>query len=539
VRIQRLLGEVCGEAGPENPCAGLEPDGRALLVHNGDLHASMEHASSRVEQALAAATGIAVEATVPREVWAVGDTASVAVSVFNRGDVPVRISRRVLLPAGDGAPVTSGAPRVLAPDSTVRDSLRVTTTPPASQPWWLAVPRQGAMFTPPGSPADEGSRRSAPAVVTFFEVDAGRFAVFTTVMYRYADPIRGEVNLPAAAAPAITVTMDRDVEYAQADAPVQRPIRVHVRSHASVTRSVSVTLALPRGLLADTITRTVELRPGAQGTVSFNVRGRLSPGRHRVRATAESAGQQYTVGYQAVMYDHIRPQRLYRIAELAIEAVDVRLPAEARIAYINGVGDNSAPMLEQLGLDVTVLDPEALGRTSLSRFTAVVVGTRAYETSPALVANNTRLLEYARNGGTLVVQYGQYEMLAPGILPYPVTLARPADRVTVENSPVRIIDSTATVLTAPNRITERDFEGWVQDRSLYMPRTHDAAWRPVIAMQDPGAPANDGGILVARLGRGTYVYTTLAFFRQLPDGVPGAARLLVNLLAARAPGQAQ
>jgi hypothetical protein len=138
-----------------------------------------------------------------------------------------------------------------------------------------------------------------------------------------------------------------------------------------------------------------------------------------------------------------------------------------------------------------------------------------------------------------VVQYGQYEMLAPGILPYPVTLARPADRVTVENSPVRIIDSTATVLTAPNRITERDFEGWVQDRSLYMPRTHDAAWRPVIAMQDPGAPANDGGILVARLGRGTYVYTTLAFFRQLPDGVPGAARLLVNLLAARAPGQAQ
>ena len=202
------------------------------------------------------------------------------------------------------------------------------------------------------------------------------------------------------------------------------------------------------------------------------------------------------------------------------------------VAYIPGVGDNSPAALAALGLPVTVVEPANLPATDLSPFTAVVVGTRAYEASPELVANNFRLLEYARNGGTLVVQYGQYEMLQPGIMPYPITLARPADRVTVEQAPVRVLDPASPVLTAPNRITAADFAGWVQDRSLYMPRTFDPRYKAVLSTNDPGEPPNDAGILVAPLGRGTYVYTTLAFFRQLPAGVPGAARLFVNLLSA-------
>jgi hypothetical protein len=219
---------------------------------------------------------------------------------------------------------------------------------------------------------------------------------------------------------------------------------------------------------------------------------------------------------------------------LQLEAVDVKLPRGAVIAYIPGVGDNIAPTLEQLGLDVTVLDPAALPRTDLAKFSAVVVGTRAYEASPALVANNAALLDYATKGGTLVVQYGQYEMQSPRIMPYPITLARPADRVTVETAPVRVIDPSSAVLTQPNRIAESDFAGWLQDRSLYMPRSHDPHYHGILSTNDPGEPPNDGAILVAPLGKGTYVYTTLAFFRQLPNGVPGAARLFVNLLAAKA-----
>jgi hypothetical protein len=124
-------------------------------------------------------------------------------------------------------------------------------------------------------------------------------------------------------------------------------------------------------------------------------------------------------------------------------------------------------------------------------------------------------------------------------MPYPITINRPHDRVTQENAPVTFVDTTASVLRAPNRITMRDFDGWIQDRSLYMPRTFDPAYKPVLAMNDPGEQANQGALLVAPLGKGTYVYTTLAFFRQLPNGVPGAARLFLNLLAARAPGVTQ
>jgi hypothetical protein len=125
------------------------------------------------------------------------------------------------------------------------------------------------------------------------------------------------------------------------------------------------------------------------------------------------------------------------------------------------------------------------------------------------------------------------------MMPYPITINRPHDRVTVENVPVTIIDSSAAVLRGPNRITTRDFDNWIQDRSLYMPRTFDAAYKPVLEMSDPGEPPRQGALLVAPLGQGTYVYTTLAFFRQLPNGVPGAARLFMNLLAAKANRPAQ
>ena len=175
----------------------------------------------------------------------------------------------------------------------------------------------------------------------------------------------------------------------------------------------------------------------------------------------------------------------------------------------------------------------------LSKFTTIVVGPRAYEASQDLVANNARLLDYVRDGGRMVVQYGQYEMTRPGMMPYPITIARPHDRVTVENSPVHFTDPSAPVLNTPNKITEADFQGWVQDRSLYMPRTMDDHYKTMLEMNVPGEPPNKGGIMIAAYGKGTYVYTTLAFFRQLPNGVPGAARLFANLLAANASGTTQ
>src|SRR5690606_10224535 len=227
-----------------------------------------------------------------------------------------------------------------------------------------------------------------------------------------------------------------------------------------------------------------------------------------------------------------RPQRLYREATLTLEAVDVSVPKGLRIAYLRGVGDNVAPMLEQLGVVVEPLAPEAIQATDLSRFHAVVIGPRAYETSDALTAANPELLAYVRKGGTLVVQYQQYQVQRPGILPYPLEIDRPHDRVTIEGAPVRILAPDAPLLQWPNMIGPDDFEGWVQERSLYMPSSFDERYTPLLEMSDPGEPPNRGALLVAEYGEGKYVYTSLSLFRQLPAGVPGAARLMVNLLSA-------
>ena len=200
------------------------------------------------------------------------------------------------------------------------------------------------------------------------------------------------------------------------------------------------------------------------------------------------------------------------------------------VAYVPGVGDNVAPILRELGVPLTIVDPDDIPQTDLSKFTAIVVGPRAYQASQTLIDNNEYLLSYVRNGGRLVVQYGQNEMQRPGIMPYPVTLRQPAERVTDENAPVTFTDPGSPLLNSPNKITQADFTGWVQERSTYMPSTFDARYRTMLAMNDPGEQPNRAAILAARYGRGTYVYVPLALFRQLPAGVSGGARIFANLL---------
>jgi hypothetical protein len=295
--------------------------------------------------------------------------------------------------------------------------------------------------------------------------------------------------------------------------------------------AVRVALTLPSGLSADSAFRTITLDSAATRTVSFRVRGKLTPGIHEVSATAATNGVTYQTGFIPIEYEHISPERIYRPARVAIHAIDVAVPPRLNVGYIQGVGDNVEPSLTQLGIPVTVISPTAIPTVDLSKFSTVVVGPRAYQANRDLIDNNSYLLNYAKNGGTLVVQYGQYEMQRPGMMPYPITIAQPHDRVTEEVAPITIIDKSSPAVNFPNKITDVDFAGWVQERSLYMPRTFDDHYHPVVVLNDPGESPNKGGILITPYGRGLYVYTTLAFFRQLPAGVSGATRLFVNLLS--------
>ncbi len=501
----------------------------------GDLATTLDEQLRRATRALVLASGLEVEATVPRELVAANDSVPVTVAVYNQGHAPVAY-------LGRDWQAGATADRPVPVDSAVQDQF--TWRPTAvSQSWWLVNPRQGDMFRL--RPASDVSGRPVAqmlvgedrvygsSVQVGLEVAGVRFATTVEpIVHRVGDPARGEVRRPVAVVPAITVLLDHDVEYARANAPLDREIRVHVQSSASADRAAEVRLTLPEGLRTDSAVRRLALRPGASVDLSFRVRGTLRAGAHGISVVAVSNGETFTQGFTPIEYEHIRPLELYRTAAMTVQAVDVSYPAGMSIAYIPGVGDNVEPMLEQLGLRVTTLDAAALAHADLSRYSAVVVGTRAFGANEALVANNARLLQYARAGGTLVEQYGQYEMTQPGIMPYPVTLARPADRVTEEDAAVEVLDASSPLLNAPNRIGAADFDGWVQERSLYMPRTFDPRYHTLLSMHDTGEAPNDAAILVAAVGKGTYIYTTLSFFRQLPAGNPGAARLFVNLLAA-------
>jgi hypothetical protein len=279
--------------------------------------------------------------------------------------------------------------------------------------------------------------------------------------------------------------------------------------------------------------RRVAIEPFGDAVLAFHVRGTLPEGRHLVSALATSGDEKFIAGYVPLHYDHIKPLRFYRAASVQIEAVNAALPAKTSIAYIRGVGDNVATMLGQLGLKVTLVTPEELADADLTKFGSIVVGPRAFAASPSLVAQSRKLQDFARAGGTVVVQYGQNEIEAPGILPYPVTLKRPtAERVTDETAPVTVLAPGSSVLSKPNRITSRDFNDWVQERSTYMPTSADPHYQRLLEMHDPSEPANENAVLVAPVGKGAYVYSTLALFRQLPSGVPGAARIFLNIIAA-------
>ena len=212
--------------------------------------------------------------------------------------------------------------------------------------------------------------------------------------------------------------------------------------------------------------------------------------------------------------------------------MDVKLPSGLAIGYVMGAGDTIPDVLRGLGLNVTLIPAEKLATENLSQYGTIVLGIRAYDTQKDVVANNQRLLDFVSNGGTLVAQYDTAvgDFNSGKFTPYPAQLSRA--RVSVEQAAVEIQEPANRVFHYPNEITDKDFAGWVQERGLYFMGTWDSRYAPLLASHDPGESPQKGGLLMAKFGKGTYIYTGYAFFRQLPAGVPGAVRLYVNLLSA-------
>jgi hypothetical protein len=272
---------------------------------------------------------------------------------------------------------------------------------------------------------------------------------------------------------------------------------------------------------------------GEQTDLTFEITPAPRAASGTIHAVARVGAQQISSGMRVISYTHIPIETMFPVAAARVERVDVTNLAR-KIGYVMGAGDEVPKALRQLGAEVIMLSAEDLAARNLAEFDAIVAGVRAYNVRPDLRANENRLLNYIRDGGTVIVQYNVADRRETGALarigPYPLKVG--SERVTVEETPVKFPDPNHPLLFTPNKITEKDFDGWVQERGLNFASEWDPQYQPLFEAHDPGEQPQLGGTLFARYGKGVYIFTPYAWFRQLPAGVPGAYRIFANFLSA-------
>ncbi|MDP9160652.1 MAG: PIG-L family deacetylase [Acidobacteriota bacterium] len=339
---------------------------------------------------------------------------------------------------------------------------------------------------------------------------------------------------PVAVVPAFSVIVEPVEQIIPVDGPQVRSVAVAVRSNSSELNRGTLNLQLPSGWRVEPATLPVEFRRrGEEQKFKFNIYpGNLREGKADIHAILTAGANKYSEGYSLVTREDLGSFYYFQPAVQRISIVDVRVPKDLKIAYIMGAGDDIPAVLQQIGMNATVIAADKLPDENLNQYGTIVLGIRAYDTQKNLVANNKSLLDYVFKGGTLVTQYNASvsEFNSARLTPYPTELSR--ERISVEEAPVEILAPQESVFHFPNEITQRDFEHWVQERGLYFMDRWDTNFTPLLSSNDMGEPARKGGLLLAHYGKGTYIYTGYAFFRQLPAGVPGAIRLYVNLLSA-------
>lgn len=409
---------------------------------------------------------------------------------------------------------------------TLRDDL------PYSDPYWLKESHSTGMFTI-NDPGLIGKPENDPAVSFMMVLSIGgeNITISVPVVYKQTDPVKGEVYRPFEIVPEVFLNLADQVLLFKDDSPKQ--VKVLVKSSAeNVTGNLALTV--PDGWRTEPSSVSVSLmRRGEEQTILFTVYPASSEMTGIVTATFTSKGKVFTNALQTIQYDHIPVQTLLPKAQAKIVRLNLKKEGNT-IGYINGAGDDVPLALRNMGYEVWEMKNEEVTPANLMKVDAVVLGVRAFNTNERLRFLMADVLWYVENGGVLVVQYNTTLDLGKIYTPYRLQVSR--DRVSEEDATVRILKPDHRALSYPNTITKKDFDGWVQERGLYFPNSWDEKFEALLSMNDTGETPKDGGLLVANYGKGYYVYTGLSFFRELPEGVPGAYKLFANLVSLGKPG---
>jgi len=420
------------------------------------------------------------------------------------------------------------------PDFVARFRATVPDNAPPTQPYWLAKPRTKDQYDwdfdmprnlPFGPP-------TAQARVELM-LDGERVVIHQLVEYRFADKTFGEIRRELKVAPALTLTVHPQLLVIPSESQNRtREISIEITHNARRASNGSVKLVAPQGWKIEADDRPLAFTKQSEKTArTFKVTPPAGAnGAFDLQAVAESAGREFTNGYSIISYPHIETHFLYRSAKTKVEVFDARVAANLKVGYVMGSGDDGPQVLTQLGANVHLITPAELASGDLSVYDTIVLGIRVYEVNEDVMANNKRLLDYVAGGGTLVVQYNKDEIIRGNFLPYPAKMNNGA-RITDETAPITVLQPEHPLFTFPNKITAEDWKGWVQERGLYFMTEWDPHYTPLLSAPDETGKVLNGGELIAPYGKGTYIFTGYAWFRQFPAGVPGAYRLFANLVS--------
>jgi LmbE family N-acetylglucosaminyl deacetylase len=498
--------------------------------------------------ALARAAGVIVDPLSDVETMIPGGSIVVSVRTFVPPQwAPVDIgAATVTAPAGwriepapAAAPPQGQGGRREVPTQDTRYRVTVAANAPVTQPYHLEQPRQGDAYRWSDT-APKGLPFTPPPLTATVKLTIGGATIDVSrpVEYRVADGARGELRREFNVVPAVAVGLDSPLLIVPLGTTAhQQRLVVRATNFSPQPIAGTLRLRLPAGWTATPAEAPFTLTMKGETTSTpfiVTAPARRSAGTFEVVAEAVIGSTTYSRDIEEIAYPHIQTHRLYWPATSKAQVLDLKL-TQTKVGYLMGSGDEVPDALRRMGFDVTMIDDEMMSTGDLSRFDTIVVGIRASEARPSFAANNGRLRQFMERGGALIVQYQQADYTGRGLAPYPA-VAAPNSRVTDENAPVKILAPAHPVFTFPNRITEADFEGWVQERNLWAFVTFDPQYVPLLETADPGEPPQRGGEVYADVGKGRYVYTAYDWFRELPAGVPGAYRQFANLVSlAKAP----
>lgn len=517
--LAALYKEMKGDAEPGVKSASYLVDGNYLYWRQLKL--------KEVEDLMLACAGLWIEASATDYMAVPGNDINISAQVISRNNSGAILNKVSFLGQTDTTTALT-----LKTDElyTFKHHEKLPSTAPYSNPYWLNEKHSIGMYTVRDPQLIGKSENSPAAKVTFdLTISGANFSIERGVIYKYTDPVKGEVYRPFEILPPATVNLS-DKVFVFSDA-TPKAIQFIVKANANKVEG-SLKVEVPKGWSINVKSPDFKLTAkGDEAMIEATITAAAGSASGKSSAAVEINGNTYSKSIRRIEYDHIPYQFILSDAEASLVNVDLKKEGLS-IGYIPGAGDEVPACLKQVGYTVTMLTDELLANSDLSKYDAIVSGVRAYNTNDRLQVHYNRLMDYVKNGGNLVVQYNTNNRIGPvqaKIGPYPFTISR--DRVTDDKAEMRIVNAKHPALNSPNIIGPADFEGWVQERGIYFASDWDKNYETIFSIKDPGEKASEGSLIIGKYGKGNFVYTGLVFFRELPAGVPGAYRLFVNLLS--------